>query len=97
MGNTKKEIDCIKRLQDKSGSIDEILDFLVAEKLMTLEEAKKVKHSSDEAKDLQALLRSLSMADKLQLLEYSWVILPIEIIKVYIVTNRDSREFTYNF
>lgn len=97
MGNTKKEIDCIKRLQDKSGSIDEILDFLVAEKLMTLEEAKKVKQSSDEAKEIHAYLKALSKADKLQMLEFEWVVLPIEIIKIHIVTNRDSKQFTYNF
>jgi hypothetical protein len=96
MGNAKKEIDCLQRLQDKSGSIDEILQFLVEEKLIDGDLVKKVKQSSDEAKEVHAVLSGLSKSDKLQLLEYVWHVLPVEIIKIYIVTNRNNKEFTYN-
>jgi len=95
--SSKREIDCLERLQDKSGSIDDIMSFLVEEKLMDLDLAKKVKQSSDEAKELHAYLKSLSKTDKIQLLEYEWVILPVEIIKINLVTNRNNKQFTYNF
>jgi hypothetical protein len=95
--SSKREIDCWQRLQDKSGSIDEILDFLIAEKLMNAEMAKKIKQSSDEAKEIHAFLKDLSRNDKIQLLDYSWVILPVEIIKINLVTNRNNKLFTYNF
>ena len=95
--SSKREIDCLSRLQDRSGSIDEIIAFLVEGKLMDLEMAKKVKQSSDEAKEIHAYLKDLSRNDKIQLLEFSWVILPVEIIKIQLVTHRDNRQFTYNF
>lgn len=95
--SSKREIDCLERLQDKSGSIDDIMSFLVEEKLMDLDLAKKVKQSSDEAKEIHAVLKNLSKADKIQLLEFEWTILPVEIIKINLVTNRNNKQFTYNF
>jgi len=95
--SSKREIDCWQRLQDKSGSIDEIISFLVEEKLMDLDMSKKIKQSSDEAKEIHAFLKDLSRADKIQLLDYEWSILPVEIIKINLVTNRNNKQFTYNF
>ena len=59
--------------------------------------SKKIKQSSDEAKEIHAFLKDLSRTDKIQLLDYEWVILPVEIIKINLVTNRNNKQFTYNF
>jgi hypothetical protein len=93
----KREIECLTRLQNLTGSVDEILQFILDEKLIEKEKVKDIKHSSDQAKELQIFLKNLSKTDKIQLLEYEWVILPVERIKISVVTNRSSKEFTFNF
>jgi hypothetical protein len=95
--SSKREIDCLERLQDKSGSIDEIISFLVDEKLLELDLAKKIKQSSDEAKELHSYLKLLSKTDKLQLCEYEWILLPVEIIRLNLVSSRNNKQFSYNF
>lgn len=79
------------------GTYDMLMEFLLAEDLMTKAERKAMLTSSDIAKVLQGHLSSLSKANKIQLLEYEWAILPVERIKVSIVTDRNNREFTYNY
>ena len=93
----KREIECLARLNDLNGAVDDVLQFLLSEKLVTKEEIKFIQHSSDQPKNLQATLKKLSSTDKLQLVEYEWTILPVERIKIHIVTDRATREFTYNF
>lgn len=97
MGKTRKEIECLCRLQEVNASYEDILVFLLAENMITKEEIKVIRSSSEVPKRLQAHLANLSKANKLQLLEYEWTILPVERIKLVIVTDRDSREFSYNF
>ena len=97
MKKTRREIECIARLQATGGNVDSIFEYLLAEGLMAIDEIKKIRSSPDIAKDTQALLARLSAASKFQLLEYEWTILPVERIKIHIITDRSSQEFTYNF
>ena len=97
MNKTRKEIECLARLQELTSSQDEILAFLLAESLITKEEIAGIKRAPDQAKVLQAHLASVSAANKMQLLEYQWDFLPVERLKVLIVTDRNSKEFSYNF
>ena len=97
MASVKKEIECLTRLQSLTASFSEILFFLVEEKLLTQEQAKSIELSSDRAKAMQLCLSDLNKKDKFQLLEYEWTILPVERIKLHIITDRNSKEFTYNF
>lgn len=97
MRNQRKEIECIARLQSLSGNVDEILEFLLTEKFITSEVVKATRISSDIPREMQKLLSTLSSTDKFQLLEYEWTVLPVERIKIIIVTDRMSKEFTYNF
>jgi hypothetical protein len=92
-----KKIECLQRLNALSGAVGEIMTFLVGEKLIDLEGVKKISQSSDRAKDMYMFLANLSKTDKIQMLEYEWTILPIERIKITIVTNMNSKEFTHNF
>lgn len=96
---TKKrtEIECLARLNELTGGIDEILAFLLEERVITVDEAKHVKTSSNIPQEMQQLLKNLGDASRIQLLEYEWIILPVERVKILMVTNMQSREFTYNF
>jgi hypothetical protein len=94
MRNTKREIECLKRLQELSPVYEELIAFFVQEFLLTKEELKVIKTSPDQGKLLQAKLASLSADRKVQLLEYEWSILPTERIRINVVTDRGFKEFT---
>jgi hypothetical protein len=94
MRNTKREIECLKRLQELSPVYEELIAFFMQELLMTKEELKIIKSSPEQGKLLQAKLASLSVENKIQLLEYEWSILPVERIKISIVTDRGFKEFS---
>jgi len=97
MNKTRREIECISRLQVLAGNVDNVLDFLMGESLITRDEVKVLRSSPDAPKDIHKMLCRLGNDNKFQLLEYTWEILPVERIKIYIVTDRASQEFTYNF
>ena len=92
-----KEIECLKRLQTLKGGADEMLEFLVHENLIDSHRAKSIKSSPEAFKDLHECIKALHDANKFQLLEYEWQVLPVERIKVTIVTDRAHREFVHNF
>ena len=95
MSKTTKEIECLNRLQVLTQQLDSILSFLKQENIIDEISIKNIRHSSDRAKDIQYLLRDLQIKRKLQLLEFEWSILPMEIIRIYIVTDMNQMEFTY--
>ena len=96
MSKINLEIKCLARLDELLATNDSIMEFLIAEDLLTMPQRKALKASSDVSKALQAYLGSMK-GNKLQLLEFEWVLLPDERLKVLIVTDRNSREFSYNF
>jgi hypothetical protein len=95
--NRRKEIECIARLQQLGSNTDNILSYLLNESLISNNDIQIIRRSPDSYKDIQALLSKLSTSGKLQLLEYEWTVLPVERIKIHIVTDKSSEEFTYNF
>lgn len=95
--NKRKEIECLARLHALSGALDDVLEFLVSEKLIAPEAVKEAKLSPETPKVVHQMLADLSTTEKVQLLEYEWTILPVERIKILFVTDRNSKEFTYNF
>jgi hypothetical protein len=90
------QINCLQRLQDTTGQLEEILVFLKLEQLVDDNQMKSVKLSADHAKEVQQILRDLQVRNKLQMLTYEWNVLPVENIMISIVTERNSREFTFN-
>jgi hypothetical protein len=94
---TSKEIECLKRLDELISLYETLLDFLQDETLISKEERKGCNLSSDRAKWLWTVLGSLSKTNKIQLLEYHWQVLPVELVKITLVTDRNSREFSYGF
>lgn len=93
----KKEIECIARLTSLNGATDDILQHLMEENLIDKTQVKAIRLSSEPHKDMYIMLKALQLNNKLQLLEYEWHVLPIERIKLTIVTDKTQKEFTYNF
>jgi hypothetical protein len=94
MRNTKRETECLKRLQQLTPMYEELVAFLLQEYLLTKEELKAFKSAPDQERLLQAKLALLSEERKIQLLEFEWTLLPTERIKVNIVTDRGFKEFS---
>ena len=97
MEKTRREIECLVRLNDLQDSYSMILEFLISEALISSAEVKAMRASSEIAKKLQLHLAQASAEGKLQLLSYEWTILPVERVRILIVTNRASKEFSFNF
>jgi len=96
MSKASKEIECLSKLDELTPAYDAILDFLQSEDLISREEAKGIRSSSEIPKGIHTKLATLSKTKKLQLLEYEWTMLPIERIKITIITDRNNKEFSYN-
>jgi hypothetical protein len=97
MNKMSREIDCLARLDSLTAAFDSIVEYLKLEELMSKDDEKSVTNAQDKAKWLWTKLEVLSETNKLQLLEYSWELLPVERLKVVIVTDRNHKEFSYNF
>lgn len=90
------QINCLQRLQDTTGQLDEILQFLKQENLVDDNQLKSVRLGADHAKEIQQILRNLQVTNKLQLLNYEWNVLPVENICISIITDRNQKEFSFN-
>lgn len=90
------QINCLQRLQDTTGQLDEILQFLKLEGLVDDNQLKSVRLGADHAKEIQQILRHLQVTNKLQLLNYEWNVLPVENICISIITDRNQKDFTFN-
>lgn len=76
--------------------MEELLEFLLSEKLISIEEIKYIKHDSAPHKLIYEHLEKLKVSDKLLLLDYEWSLLPVERLKLTVITERNKREFAYN-
>ena len=87
---TKREVECLQHLHNHTPVFEEIIQFLGKEYLLTAEELKAIRTSPEKAKLLQGHLAHLSQNRTLQLLEYVWEILPVERIRITIVSNQNG-------
>lgn len=97
MNKIRREIECLNRLHTLNPAFDDMFHFLLQEGLVSKEYVKEAKAASDIGKVLQGKLAELSRENKFQLLEYEWNILPVERIKVFIITDRAQKSFEWNF
>jgi hypothetical protein len=91
----KKETECLAKIRSINGSLDEVMSFLLDEKLVSLDMIKSIKNSPSESKELRDLIESLKTTEKLQLVEYQWVLLPKEYATLMLVSDRRTKEFGF--
>jgi hypothetical protein len=95
MNQVRRQIECLNKLQSLNGGISDIFEFLYSETLLTREQIHFIKSCPDVGKVMQVRLAAMCKEGKIQLLEYEWNILPIERIKITIVTDKSSKEFEF--
>ena len=98
----KREIECLVRLQQLTAGLDDMMGFLVEEEILDVTEVKKMRSEAFPASDFYRRIQEIrgskhNLKNSIQMMEYHWEVLPVERIKVTIVTDRTQREFVYNF
>lgn len=96
MSKVKREVECLNRLQEMTGQLEDILGFLKQENLVDDNQLRSVKLSADHPKEVRGILADLKVKQKIQLLQYEWSVLPVENIAITIITDRNQKEFIFN-
>lgn len=90
-----KKIECILRLIKKEESYVDIVNWLIEQRITTLQDAKGQTRDQEKAEFLYYSLKKGVEMEKIQLLDYEWSVLPLEQIKITCITDREKKEFTY--
>jgi hypothetical protein len=93
----RKKIEFLNRLFELLGCRTDILVWLKEEKLMSDDAVQTLlneNHATHAAK-LASILAELQKADKLQLVDYEWTILPNELMKLTAVSRNTKKEWVY--
>ena len=91
-----RQIDCFARLMSLQGSLDDVIDFLLEEKMMKPEEVPTYRKEVNKSQYVWNLFNEAKKAEKIMLFDFEWQLLPIERIKITIVTERSSKSFHHN-
>lgn len=90
------KIEFYRRLFTLAACQDELITFLKDQRLINDFQRTEIINESDKAKYICQLIEGLKKEEKLLLLDYEWTILPVERLKLTIITERTQREFCYN-
>ena len=90
-------VDCLKRLFHLTGSYEDLIEFLLQEKIIDQDYLVNLSHEKDKVRELCHTLFLASKQEKLQLLQFDWVVLPVERIRLKLVTDMQTKEYTHNF
>ena len=90
-----KKVECIKRLLKKDNSYTEMCEWFLEHKLVTKLEAASYSRLDERAVFLFNVLETASENTKFQMVDWEWSILPLEMIKITCITERDVKVFSY--
>jgi hypothetical protein len=88
------KIHCTKRLIE-FGASEEMISWMSDNKLIDKEKWKTADSSQLRAELVVTSLLKAAELDKLHLVDFEWSVLPIERIKITVVSEREKVEFTY--
>jgi hypothetical protein len=88
------KIQCTKRLIQFAASED-IISWMNDNKLIDIEKWKTADSHQLKAEVIVTALLKASDSGKLHLVDFEWSILPIERIKITVVSEREKVEFSY--
>ena len=96
MKKVNKQIECVLRFMKKSESFyHDITEFLIDERLMKKEELIDVDRPVERARFLVNKLQTLLKTEAVMLVDWEWTILPVERLKILIVTDTQQKEFAF--
>lgn len=92
-----RKVEFLERLFKLASCMEELIEFLKEEKLMNDHQIQTIKSETEKSRLIYMVLENLRRDDKLLLLDYEWILLPVERLKLTIITERNRRDFNYNF
>jgi hypothetical protein len=95
MSTLNNKIECIRRLI-RLDNHHELVQWMIDFKLLSRDSINaNIKSEQNMSELIYLTLKRASDSEQIILLDYEWTILPRESIKILIVTERESRSFTY--
>jgi hypothetical protein len=91
------KVEFLDRLLKLSFCYEDLIAFLYTEKVVSDFDLSTLKNKPDRSKLLVAILEEAKNKEKLLLLSYDWIVLPVERLKLTIITERMSKDFVYNY
>lgn len=91
------KIECLDRLFKKTHCQDEFIEYLVDQGILNRDTINPNDREFDVLKVLHTALHEAVQKDKILLLDYKWQLLPIEQIRIQIITSRGSKDWLYGY
>jgi len=92
----KRHYNCLARFMQKDEMFfDNIREFLIDERLIKKEELTNVDRPEERVKYLLNTLNRIQKDELVMLVDWEWMLLPVERLKITIVTDNLQKEFTY--
>ncbi len=91
-----RQIECLTRLLALNGSLEDIVDYLIEENIMDASELPFFRREVDKPKQIWKLINDAKQKQKVLLFDFEWQLLPVERIKITVVSDRNSRVFSFN-
>ena len=91
------KVACLQRLFDLIDCCDDVVNFLLEEKIIDKEQLKDLKIEYNKAEFLYKIIKKALDDDKLLLADFTWQVLPDERIMITFVTERQRRVFSHNY
>ncbi len=96
MSSLNRKIECLRALiKHKSETITDLTSMLRDEKLVSPEELERL-DEGDRVINLYLLLTRRLAEDKIMLLDFEWIVLPTELIKITVLTSHGTKVFSYS-
>ena len=91
-----KKLECIKRMMEKE-RFYEFTEWLIEHKISKKDDFIGLNRNKERAEYIYEVLNQAVEDEKLQLLDFEWILLPKEVIKIMCVTLLEKKVFTYGF
>lgn len=92
-----KETECIARLFKLTDCYAELVDFMMEEKILSDSDLVSLKLEHNKPKFIYDLLKQAEKDEQIMLLSFDWVVLPVERIRIRLITGRSNKELTYKY
>jgi len=92
-----KKIECIRRLLIKNQAYNEICEWLLSIDLIDQIQVNTHKRDQERAEFILKTLDQAMNSKKFQLVDFEWSILPLELIKITCVTEREEKVFSCGY
>ena len=91
-----KKIECIRKLIDNDMFID-LTEWLIENKFAKSDDFMGLARNKEKAECVYQKLNEAMAEEKLQLIDYEWNLLPLELIKITCITETEKKVFTYGY